>query len=103
MSLAVLLESSIEVVVLSAGSLSGLASVEKYLEVVVLILALHTTATEDIHEAVSTAAVPSAYLRRFHAVSEPLGQLHILDLDFLREAVWLGVVLDSGCFMESAL
>lgn len=103
MSLDLLFESSIEVVVLSAGCLSGVASIEEYLEVAVLVLALYITAPEDIHEAVSIAAVFSAYLRRLHAVGEPLGQLHILDLDFLCEAVWLGVVLDSGCFMESAL
>ena len=57
---------------------------------------------EDVHEAMP-AAVFSAYFRRFNAVSELLGQFHILNLDFLCEAVWLGVVLDSGCFMESAL
>ena len=63
MSLALLFESSIEVVVLSAGCLSGVASIEEYLEVAVLVLALYIAAPEDIHEAVSIAAVFSTYLR----------------------------------------
>ena len=63
MSLALLLESSIEVVVLSAGCLSGVASIEEYLEVAVLALALYIATPENIHEAVPIAAVFSAYLR----------------------------------------
>ena len=87
---------------MSAGCLSRLASIEEHLEA----LALLDATPDHIHEAVpATAGIVlfAFHLRRIHAICEPLGQLHILDLDFLCEARWLGVVLDSGCFVEGAL